>query len=139
MYAHSPLTLISSPAVQQSSYYGLSGMLPSKYAQAVMAGESVAGVVVSINRIITKAAIHSERTGAITFFAISLGFVMACVGCQLYILRSPFVRYHIARCEGQKQKAAQVHCRAALFPASLALLSVCSLPGSTVSVCSHWL
>ena len=73
-----------------------------------MAGESVAGVVVSINRIITKATIHSERTGAITFFAISLGFVMACFGCQLYILRSPFVRYHMTRCEGKKQKPTQV-------------------------------
>lgn len=109
MYLHCPLTSPPlSPAVQQSSYYGLSGMLPRRYAQAVMAGESAAGVVVSINRIVTKAAIRSERTGAITFFAISLGFIMACVGCMLYILRSPFVRYHMASCEGRKQKATQV-------------------------------
>lgn len=60
--------------VQQTSYYGLSSMLPKKYSQAVMAGESIAGVVVSINRIITKAAIENEETSSITFFVISFVF-----------------------------------------------------------------
>ena len=73
-------------------------MLPRKYSQAVMAGESVAGLVVSINRIITKSAIKSERISTISFFGISLGFIIFCVGCHCYIRTSPFVKYHMARC-----------------------------------------
>ena len=37
--------------VQQSSFYGFASMLPRQYTQAVMAGESVAGLLVSINRV----------------------------------------------------------------------------------------
>ena len=90
------LTFTSS--VQQSSYYGLAGMLPQRYAQAVMAGESVAGLVVSLNRIITKASTSSERSGALAFFLISFLFILMCVGCQMYIKSSRFVKYYVTRC-----------------------------------------
>lgn len=69
-----------------------------------MAGESVAGVMVSISRVVTKAAIKSERAGAIAFFTISLAFILVCVGCQLYIRASPFVCYHTARCERRRRE-----------------------------------
>jgi len=68
-----------------------------------MAGESVAGLVVSINRIITKAAFRSERVGAIAFFVISLVFVLVCVGCHCFLRVSPFIRYHMARCQGRRR------------------------------------
>ena len=90
--------------VQQSTYYGLAGMLPRRYPQAVMTGESVAGLVVSINRIITKAAFQSERFGAIAFFVISLLFILVCVGCHCFIRMSPFVRYHTARCQQEERQ-----------------------------------
>ncbi len=87
------------PAVQQTSYYGLSSMLPRRYTQALMAGESVAGLVVIISRIITKASFSSERAGAIAFFTVSLVFILVCVCCQVYIRASPFVQWHIAACQ----------------------------------------
>ena len=100
-----PLTLLSVAMVgvgggtQQASYYGLSSMLSGRHTQAVMVGESVAGVVVSLNRVVTKAAIASERLGSIAFFALSLGFVLVCVGCQVFLRFSPFVRYHTQKCD----------------------------------------
>ena len=69
-----------------------------------MTGESVAGLVVSINRIITKAAFQSERFGAIAFFVISLLFILVCVGCHCFIRMSPFVRYHTARCQQEERQ-----------------------------------
>ncbi|KAL1426954.1 hypothetical protein MTO96_003253 [Rhipicephalus appendiculatus] len=47
--------------VQQSSFYGYTSMLPSRYTQAVMTGESAAGVLVSANRILTKALLRETR------------------------------------------------------------------------------
>lgn len=87
--------------VQQSSYYGLSGMLPQRYPQAVMAGESVATTVVSFTRILTKASTTNERFGAIAFFLISILFILCCVGCQQMIRLSPFVRYHVQQCRSK--------------------------------------
>ena len=86
------------PLVQQSSYYGLAGMLPQQYPQAVMAGESVAALVVSINRIITKVSTSSERFGAIAFFLVSIVFILVCVCCQQFLRTSAFVKYHVRQC-----------------------------------------
>ena len=103
---HTPLTLSLSltSTVQQSSYYGLSSMLPPRYSQALLAGESVAGFVVAVNRIFTKL-VFSERVGAIVFFVVSLLFVWLCVGCFVYIIRSPFVKYHVRKCREEKSKS----------------------------------
>ena len=92
-------TAASGPAGQQSSYYGLAGMLPQRYPQAVMIGESVAAAVVSVNRIITKASTDSERFGAIAFFVVSILFILLCVCCQQFIRASPFVKYHMNQCK----------------------------------------
>lgn len=51
--------------VQQSSYYGYVGMLKGgTYTLALMVGESIAGVAVSFNRIVTKAA-YNDASGAV--------------------------------------------------------------------------
>ena len=68
-----------------------------------MAGESVAGVLVSLTRIITKLAIESERLSSIIFFTISLLFVVACFCCHIFIQCSPFVKYHTAQCQKSKK------------------------------------
>lgn len=97
---------LSLPSVQQSSYYGLAGMMPKKYTQAVMVGESIAGLVVSINRIFTKAATDSLRLGAITFFVMSLLYILFCVLCQLFLRMSPFVKYHVSQCRQDRSPPA---------------------------------
>lgn len=72
-------------------------MLPERYTQSMMLGESVAGTVVAINRIITKASATSERAGAIIFFVISILYMIFCVGCQVFLFKSSFVRYHVKK------------------------------------------
>ena len=78
-------------------------MLPPRYTQAVMMGESMAGFTVSILRIITKASTKSERKGAIAFFVISLLYILLCVACQVFLWRSKFVRYYLKNCQNKSK------------------------------------
>ena len=76
-------------------------MLPRKYTQAVMAGESIAGVIEITFRAITKAASKSARTGAIIFFSLSLFLVIVCLLCHCYIRTNKMVRFYTSRCQGK--------------------------------------
>ena len=83
-------------------------MLPGgRYTQAIMVGESAAGMMVAISRVITKASTADERTGAIAFFIISLVFILICVGCQVFLRLSPFVNYHLKMFQEDQRAAAE--------------------------------
>ncbi|XP_070380619.1 equilibrative nucleoside transporter 4 isoform X1 [Dermacentor albipictus] len=84
--------------VQQSSFYGYTSMLPSRYTQAVMTGESAAGVLVSANRILTKALLRDERLNTLLFFLVSVTVVMLCFVIHLVLHRTRFVRFYLNLC-----------------------------------------
>ncbi|KAM4632355.1 equilibrative nucleoside transporter 4 [Discoglossus pictus] len=90
--------------VQQSSFYGYTGMLPKRYTQGVMTGESTAGVVISLSRIFTKMLLPSEKESTIIFFLISISLELMCFVLHLLVRRTRFVQYHTARTqEGSKK------------------------------------
>jgi len=64
--------------VQQSSFYGLTGLLPPKYTQAVMTGESVAGCLACSNRIISKWIIENTVTSTAVFIFLSIIIIIIC-------------------------------------------------------------
>ncbi|XP_048848288.1 LOW QUALITY PROTEIN: equilibrative nucleoside transporter 4-like [Brienomyrus brachyistius] len=80
--------------VQQSSFYGYMGMLPKRYTQGVMTGESTAGVIISLSRIFTKLLIKNERKSTIIFFLISICMELTCFMLHLLVRRTRFVRYY---------------------------------------------
>ncbi|XP_048408784.1 equilibrative nucleoside transporter 4 isoform X3 [Stegostoma tigrinum] len=80
--------------VQQSSFYGYTGMLPKRYTQGVMTGESTAGVIISLSRIFTKFLVSDERKNTIAFFFISIGMESMCFILHLLVKRTQFVRYY---------------------------------------------
>ncbi|XP_036828176.1 equilibrative nucleoside transporter 4-like isoform X1 [Oncorhynchus mykiss] len=80
--------------VQQSSFYGYMGMLPKRYTQGVMTGESTAGVIISLSRIFTKLMISNERINTLIFFLVSITMEMLCFLLHLIVRRSRFVRYY---------------------------------------------
>ncbi|KAK2508132.1 hypothetical protein MC885_013505 [Smutsia gigantea] len=82
--------------VQQSSFYGYTGMLPKRYAQGVMTGESTAGVIVSLSRILTKLLLPDELASTLIFFLVSAGLELLCFLLHLGVRRSRFVLYHTA-------------------------------------------
>ncbi|KAG7205436.1 hypothetical protein KM043_007428 [Ampulex compressa] len=85
--------------VQQSSFYGYTSMLPSRYTQAVMAGESVAGFWVSSNRIFTKLLLDDERGNTSMFFILSNMTILLCFILHQMVRKSDFVQFYITLCQ----------------------------------------
>ncbi|NXA38277.1 S29A4 protein, partial [Eudromia elegans] len=80
--------------VQQSSFYGYTGLLPKRYTQGVMTGESTAGVIISLSRIFTKLLLSDEKENTVIFFFISIGMELTCFLLHLLVKRTRFVRYY---------------------------------------------
>ncbi|PSN43625.1 hypothetical protein C0J52_15027 [Blattella germanica] len=89
--------------VQQSSFYGYTSMLPSRYTQAVMAGESAAGFLVSGNRIITKLLFDDLKINTIIFFLMSIGIVALCFCLHQVVRRTDFVQFYITLCRESRK------------------------------------
>ncbi|XP_049810567.1 equilibrative nucleoside transporter 4 [Schistocerca nitens] len=89
--------------VQQSSFYGYTSMLPSRYTQAVMAGESAAGFLVSSNRIITKLLLDDQRVNTIIFFVMSVAIIALCFGLHQVVKRTDFVQFYITLCRESRK------------------------------------
>ncbi|XP_063759296.1 LOW QUALITY PROTEIN: equilibrative nucleoside transporter 4 [Eleginops maclovinus] len=87
--------------VQQSSFYGYMGMLPKRYTQGVMTGESTAGVIISLSRIFTKLLIPDQRRNTLIFFLVSISMEMLCFLLHLLVRRSQFVRYYTSHAQGK--------------------------------------
>lgn len=85
--------------VQQSSFYGYTSMLPSRYTQAVMAGESLAGFWVSINRLVTKLLINDERGNTSIFFILSITTILMCRLLYRLVRKTEFVQFYIHLCQ----------------------------------------
>ncbi|XP_064478255.1 equilibrative nucleoside transporter 4-like isoform X2 [Ornithodoros turicata] len=103
--------------VQQSSFYGYTSMLPSRYTQAVMTGESAAGLLVSINRLLTKALLSDEQINTLLFFGISVVVVLLCFIIQSVVQRTRFVRFYLSLCSGNEPENDDLHKRIILEPA----------------------
>ncbi|XP_056390622.1 equilibrative nucleoside transporter 4 isoform X3 [Hyla sarda] len=80
--------------VQQSSFYGYTGMLPKRYTQGVMTGESTAGVIISLSRIFTKLLLPIEKESTMIFFLISISLEFMCFIMHLLVRRTRFVQYY---------------------------------------------
>ncbi|XP_022103338.1 equilibrative nucleoside transporter 4-like isoform X2 [Acanthaster planci] len=89
--------------VQQSSFYGYAGMLPRRFTQAVMTGESAAGLLTSLNRIITKLLVHDEKINTLTFFVMSAAMVLVCLLTHHLARRTDFVRYYMTACSRREE------------------------------------
>ncbi|KAJ1522691.1 hypothetical protein ONE63_001852 [Megalurothrips usitatus] len=88
--------------VQQSSFYGYTSMLPSRYTQAVMAGESAAGFFVSFIRVATKLMLHDQQENTLIFFLISIAMVGLCFALHHTVRRTAFIKYYIMLCQERK-------------------------------------
>lgn len=84
--------------IQQSSFYGFASMLPKQYTQAVMAGESIAGFLVSSNRVVTKLLINNDRVSTVIFFLTSTLYILFSYLLHMATINSTFVRFHVEAC-----------------------------------------
>eukprot|EP00039_Didymoeca_costata_P004625 m.74879 g.74879 ORF g.74879 m.74879 type:complete len:467 (+) comp12482_c0_seq12:270-1670(+) len=90
-------------AIQQSAFYGLTAMFPERYTVSVMMGESIAGVVISMSRIITKLSYPGSSTGESTdslrestfvFLYITIACIVICIFVNEFSFRSDYVRHN---------------------------------------------
>ena len=70
-------------------------MLPKECTQAVMVGESMSGLFVSISRIITKLLIRDEQLSTQIFFLISTGILVVCLFLNYLIKDDPFIMFYV--------------------------------------------
>lgn len=90
--------------VQQSSFYGYTSMLPTRYTQAVMVGESASGVFTSFVRVLTRFLIPEIRGSTIYFFTVSVSSVATCFVLYHLIRRTEFIQFYVTLCETAKTK-----------------------------------
>ncbi|GJQ84212.1 putative nucleoside transmembrane transporter [Trypoxylus dichotomus] len=90
--------------VQQSSFYGYTSMLPARYTQAVMVGESASGVFTSSVRVLTKFVISEIRGSTIYFFTVSISSVATCFVMYHLVRRSDFIQFYMSLCEKAKTR-----------------------------------
>nr|AKN21620.1 slc29a-2 [Schmidtea mediterranea] len=81
-------------SIQQSSFYGYSSLLPRRYTQALMIGESLSGVLASAFRISTFMLL--DRTPTVYFF-LCVGQMFICLIIFHISVRSGFVQHHLHR------------------------------------------
>ncbi|KAB0795972.1 hypothetical protein PPYR_10033 [Photinus pyralis] len=90
--------------VQQSSFYGYTSMLPSRYTQAVMVGESASGVFMSLVRVLTRLLVSEIRGSTFYFFQVSASAVATCFAMYHLIRRTDFIQFYIALSDRAKTR-----------------------------------
>uniref|UniRef100_A0A7S1SXV4 Equilibrative nucleoside transporter n=1 Tax=Tetraselmis chuii TaxID=63592 RepID=A0A7S1SXV4_9CHLO len=92
----------ASDGVAQGSLFGAAGCLPAKYTQAVCSGTSWSGLVVSMLRIVTKAALPTTpaglRSSAFLYFEIASVIVALCIIIDGVVIPRLSVVRHFKAC-----------------------------------------
>uniref|UniRef100_A0A803LJ74 Uncharacterized protein n=1 Tax=Chenopodium quinoa TaxID=63459 RepID=A0A803LJ74_CHEQI len=86
-------------ALVQGSIIGSAAELPDRYMQAVVAGTSASGVLVSFMRIFTKAVYPQGsddglRNSAILYFIVAILFMIMCFTLYNVVSRLPVIKHH---------------------------------------------
>lgn len=102
--------------ILQASLFGFAGQLPTLYTQALMAGNGIAGVLVCLLRMATKAETECKgadqnttvtdaqiRSSTIAYFASGGVILVVCCVCYVAVVNMQFTKYYV----GNDQSAPQ--------------------------------
>ncbi|XP_064648045.1 equilibrative nucleoside transporter 4-like [Lineus longissimus] len=95
-------------SIMQTNIYGLFSMLPKRYTQGVMVGESLAATITVTMRVLTKLSVQDAQTSTVIFFTSSLLVSIICLIAFLLAMRSPYVKFYVNKCqviEGESETA----------------------------------
>lgn len=84
-------------AVFQSSGFAFASLFPPVYAQAIMFGQGIAGVVSGVAELLVMAFVKDTRTAAIAYFVFAAACLALCAASYIYLERSPFTQHYLAR------------------------------------------
>eukprot|EP00760_Papus_ankaliazontas_P034278 PhM_4_TR708/c0_g2_i1/m.52248 len=81
----------------QCTVFGLGGIFPSQYTQAVMMGQGWAGLSVCTLRIVTKAAgsASSGSTDSTVYFSLATAWMIVCIVVVVFVRRNAFSRHFV--------------------------------------------
>jgi len=93
--------------MNQGGVYGFAGLLPEIYTQGVMTGQAVAGVTVSLTRILTKyfypATDEGITTGGKVFFIVGALWLVMCAICFSIATRGSFTKHYVNKYKESRQ------------------------------------
>ncbi|KAJ7522806.1 hypothetical protein O6H91_18G027500 [Diphasiastrum complanatum] len=85
-------------ALVQGSLVGAAGELPERYMQALVGGTAASGVIVSLLRIMTKAALPATASGlrisSNVYFGVSGTFIVICIISYNLVDKLPVIQYY---------------------------------------------
>jgi MFS family permease len=88
-------------AIAQTSVFSLGAMMPPKYTNAVMLGNAVAGIIITLARIICLASFPHTDSGLLVstliYFAIAGVFILGCIFTQIHVMRNPLVQEYVSK------------------------------------------
>ncbi|XP_030855255.1 equilibrative nucleoside transporter 1 isoform X2 [Strongylocentrotus purpuratus] len=82
-------------AVFQGSVFGLGGLLPKKYTQALMAGQGLGGIVPALVSIICLATLNDNSLVGFVYFLISVICIFITYGAYLVLPRNKYAEYYL--------------------------------------------
>uniref|UniRef100_A0AC35FW58 Equilibrative nucleoside transporter 1 n=1 Tax=Panagrolaimus sp. PS1159 TaxID=55785 RepID=A0AC35FW58_9BILA len=91
------IVLNSANGVYQNSIFGIVGSFPSKYINAVVLGNNICGLLVTLLLIATiKIFTGDEKTNAAVYFSIALCALIFCLASVFYLRKNHFYVHQIA-------------------------------------------
>ncbi|KAI6176973.1 Nucleoside transporter [Aphelenchoides bicaudatus] len=93
----SVVILNSANGVYQNSIYGLAAMFPQKFTNAVIIGNNLCGIFVTIVLILTLLFLNDVQAIAILYFSVALAVILACLFSFLWLPKLAFYSYHTNR------------------------------------------
>nr|XP_054759282.1 equilibrative nucleoside transporter 1-like [Lytechinus pictus] len=82
-------------AIFQGSVFGLGGLLPKKYTQALMAGQGLGGIVPALVSIICLATLKNYSLVGFVYFLISVICIIITYAAYLVLPRNQFAEYYL--------------------------------------------
>ncbi|CAB3405991.1 unnamed protein product [Caenorhabditis bovis] len=84
--------------IYQNSIYGIIADFPDNYINSIIIGNNLCGVFTSVMSILTTVISPDDiKLNALLYFAISLVFMIMCLGSLYFLLKAPYYQYYIAK------------------------------------------
>jgi equilibrative nucleoside transporter 1/2/3 len=84
------IVLNSANGVYQNSIFGIVGSFPSKYINAVILGNNICGLLVTLLLVITIQTFTDQRVNAAVYFSIALLALIFCLASTFYLRKNHF-------------------------------------------------
>ncbi|XP_004363728.1 hypothetical protein CAOG_02889 [Capsaspora owczarzaki ATCC 30864] len=94
-------------AFLQGGLFGLAGMLPARYTGALMSGQALGGIIVSLASIFSTVGSSNQQVSAIAYFTVSVVVILGCLIGFFVLLRLPVYKFYMEVADHHKAVQSQ--------------------------------